>query len=170
MFEYKNIFVLNKKDKSAIVYEDADGHIIRLTCEVFDNEEEFRRWKDWSDKDYHEAEKERHLQSDNTLSLKGLSDEAAAVGSAEGQFIKRQRECEHEELRHLLMTGFDTCLTATQRRRLWLYCVDGLTVEQIANAEKVAHQNVSKAIALAKKKLKIFLRNRVQKPRFRRDR
>ena len=158
MFEYKNIFVLNKKDKEAIVYEDADGRIIRLTCEVFASEEEFRRWKDWSDKEYHGAEKERHLQSDNTLSLEGLSDEAAAVGSVEDEFINLQHECEHEELRRLLMTSFDTCLTVTQRRRLWLYCVDGLTVEQIADAENVAHQNISKAIALAKKKLKIFLK------------
>ena len=158
MFEYKNIFVLNKKDKEAIVYEDADGRIIRLTCEVFASEEEFQRWKDWSDKDYHGVEKERHLQSDNTLSLEGLSDEAAAVGSVEDEFITRQHEYEREELRRLLMTGLDACLTVTQRRRLWLYCVDGLTVEQIADAENVAHQNISKAIALAKKKLKKLLR------------
>ncbi len=158
MFEYKNIFVLNKKDKDAIVYEDSDGRIIRLTCEVFSSEEEFRRWKDWSDKDYHGAEKERHLQSDNTLPLEALSDVAATVGSAEDEFINLQYECECEELRRLLMTGFDSCLTVTQRRRLWLYCVDGLTVKQIAGAENVAHQNISKAIALAKKKLKIFLK------------
>ena len=91
MFKCTNIFLLNKKDKGSIVYEDADGHIMRLTCEVFDNEEEFRHWKDWSDKDYHEAEKERHLQSGNTLSLEGLPDEAAAAGSAEEQFINGQR-------------------------------------------------------------------------------
>ena len=158
MFEYKNIFVLNKKDKEAIVYQDTDGRIIRLTCEVFSSEEEFQRWKDWSDENYHGAEKERHLQSDNTLSLEGLSDGAAVVESVEEQVINRQHECEREELRRLLMTGLDTCLTVTQRRRLWLYCVDGLTVEQIADAENVAHQNISKAIALAKKKLKKLLR------------
>ncbi len=98
------------------------------------------------------------MQSDNTLPLEGLADEAAAVGSAEDEFIYRQCECERKELRRLLMTGFDTCLTVTQRRRLWLYCVDGLTEKQIANAENVAHQNISKAIALAKKKLKKLLR------------
>lgn len=157
MFENKNIFVLNKKDREAIVYEDANGRVIRLTCEFFPSEEEFRRWKDWSDKNYHEAEKKRHLQSDNTLSLEALSDEAAAVGSAEEEFINCHCECEDEELLHMLMTGLDTCLTVTQRKRLWLYCVEDLTVEQIAKTENVAHQNISKAIALAKKKLKKFL-------------
>ena len=39
MFEYKNIFVLNKKDKEAIIYQDVDGRTIRLTREAFASEE-----------------------------------------------------------------------------------------------------------------------------------
>lgn len=85
-----------------------------------------------------------------------MSDKALAVESVEELLDRQQQEQEREVLRRLLMTGFDTCLTATQRRRLWLYCVDGLTVRQIADAENVAFQNIAKAISAATKKLKRF--------------
>lgn len=170
MFECKNIYVLNKKDKEAIVYEDADGNIIRLTREVFSSENEFQRYKEWSDDDYHDAEKNRHVQSNRTLSLDGLSEEAASVDSAEQEYIAFHDAQEREALRRLLMDGFDTCLTTVQRRRLWLYYVSGLTVRQIADAENVSFQNIAKAISAATKKLKSFLKNRVTKPRFSGDR
>ena len=35
MFNRKSIYALNKKDPNAIVYTDADGNLIRLTCDVF---------------------------------------------------------------------------------------------------------------------------------------
>ena len=48
-------------------------------------------------------------------------------------------------------------LTKTQRRRLMLYA-HGMTVGEIARAEKVSHQNVSKSIAAAKRKLIRFMK------------
>lgn len=58
MFESNNIYVLNKKDKEAIVYRDSDGaDIVRLTREVFHDDAEFRRWKEWSDEEYHDLKK-----------------------------------------------------------------------------------------------------------------
>lgn len=54
MFNRKSDYVLNRKDVTAIVYIDADKYIIRLTCEDFSSEEEFLRWKNWSDANYHE--------------------------------------------------------------------------------------------------------------------
>lgn len=159
MFERKNLYVLNKKDKTAIVYEDADGKAIRLTRDQFSSEEEFRRFKEWSDENYHETEKERHLYSDNTLSLDGLSDEAAAVCSVEDVIFERQRLEEREALGRLLMSGMDTSLTEVQRRRLWLYVVDGLSEAEIAAAEGVTQPSVSECIAAAKKRLKKFLKN-----------
>ena len=94
MFELKNIYVLNKKDEQAIVYEDANGRIVRLTREEFSSEEEFLHWKAWSDTEYHLAEKARHLYSDNTLSLEGLSDEATAVESVEQRYTNLLQEKE----------------------------------------------------------------------------
>ena len=47
-------------------------------------------------------------------------------------------------------------LTERQFKRLTLYVIRGMTVEQIAEQEGVAHQNVSKSIRQAKKKIKFF--------------
>ena len=49
MFNRKSIYALNKKDPNAIVYTDADGNLIRLTCDDFACAAEFQHWKDWSD-------------------------------------------------------------------------------------------------------------------------
>ncbi len=70
-----------------------------------------------------------------------------------------QEQQERAELRRLLMEGVDSCLTATQRRRLWLYCVNDLTVRQIAEAEGVQHPSVVECLAASKKKLLLFLKN-----------
>lgn len=69
MFDRKSVYALNKKDKDVIVYRDADGNINRLTRADFASEEEFLKWKAWSDEDYHGTEKREHIYSDNTLSL-----------------------------------------------------------------------------------------------------
>ena len=53
MFNRKSSYALNKKDANAIVYIDANGNIIRLTHEDFASEEEFQKWKSWSDENYH---------------------------------------------------------------------------------------------------------------------
>lgn len=66
MFDNKSIYALNKKDPDAIVYRDADGYIRRLTRTDFSSEEEFLKWKAWSDENYHDAEKREHIHSDNT--------------------------------------------------------------------------------------------------------
>ena len=161
MFESRNIYVLNKKDPNAIVYEDADGSIIRLTRDQFSSEDEFLSFKAWSDEDYHETEKARHQYSDNTLSLSGLSDEAVAVGSVEDSLNEQAQTEDRERLRCLLMSELDTQLTEVQRRRLWRYVVDGITEERIAEEEGIAQQNISKSIRAAIRKMKKFLENRV---------
>ena len=53
MFNRKSIYALNKKDPDAIVYMDANEVIVRLTREDFASEEEFLKWKSWSDGNYH---------------------------------------------------------------------------------------------------------------------
>ena len=64
-------------------------------------------------------------------------------------------------MRRLLIDGLDSCLTPTQRRRLWLYYVDGLTVRQIAKAEGVQHPSIVECLVAAKKKLLAYLKNMV---------
>ncbi|MDD3158757.1 hypothetical protein [Anaeromusa sp.] len=168
MFDSKSIYILNKKDKEAIIYKDSDGHIIRLTREVFNSENEFRKWKEWSDEEYHESEKVQHHDSNHTYSLEGLTEKVLAVESVEELLDRRYQEQEREALRHLLMSGFDVHLTPIQRRRLWLYCVDGLSETAIAAAEGVKQQNISKAIRAGKNKLKKFLAKQGVKTPFQR--
>lgn len=82
--------------------------------------------------------------------------------SAETEVMDQYDQEERARLCRLLAEGLDACLTAPQRRRLWLYCVEGLTIKEIAAQEKVKHQNISKRILAAKKILKKFLERWVQ--------
>ncbi len=154
MFDPKSDYALNKVAPDAIVYTDSNGILIRLTPDDFSSLEEFLRWKVWSDEDYHATENEEHIFSNHKSSL---SERSTAVQSPEDTMVEAQEERERQELCHLLMAGLDSCLTPTQRHRLWLYCVEGLTLQQIAHLEHTAHQNISKSIRAAKKKIKEFL-------------
>ena len=48
-------------------------------------------------------------------------------------------------------------LTEKQFRRLWMYCIGGMTQQQIAEAEEVGQRRVSKSIAIAVRKIKKLL-------------
>lgn len=165
MFDRKSIYALNKKDPEAIIYLDAGGNVRRLTREDFSSDEEFRRWKVWSDENYHIAEKEGHVFANHTLSLLALSDEAA-VPPPDAELLDEQNEQERTRLHRQLREAMDACLTPTQRRRLWLYSVERMTIEQIAAAENVRHQNVSKSITAAKKKIRTFFEKQGAKTPF----
>ena len=158
MFDPKSDYALNKVAPDAIVYMDAAGEITRLTQADFSSPEEFQLWKAWSDENYHDTEKANHIFYNHTRSLHGLSEQAIAVPSPEDAIMEAQEQQERQELRRMLMEGLDSCLTPTQRRRLWLYCVDGLTVRQIAEAENVKHQSIVECLTAAKAKLQNFLK------------
>ena len=130
----------------------------RLTQADFSSPEEFQRWKAWSDENYHDIEKASHVYYNHTRSLHGLSEKAIAVQSPEDTMLEAEDQQERRELRRMLMEGLDKYLTQAQRRRLWLYCVDGLTVRQIAEAENIKHQSVVECLTAAKSKLQIFLK------------
>ncbi len=106
---------------------------------------------------YHQIENADIILSKRTLSLHGLSEKAIAVQSPEDTLVETQEQQEQKEMRHLLMDGLDSCLTPAQHRRLWLYCVDGLSEEAIALAENVKQQSISECLRRAKEKIKKFL-------------
>ena len=164
MFNKNSIFALNKKDPNAIVYPDANGNLIRLTCDDFSSEEEFLRWKSWSDNNFHGEENGDHRQANYAVSLEGLSEEAVAVPSAEDGYIAEIERFERQALGKPLLDGMGAKLTEIQRNRLWLYCVEGLTLREIADTENANHANVRKSILRAKEILKKFLENRDTKP------
>lgn len=171
MFNRKSIYALNKKDPNAIVYTDADGNLIRLTCDDFACVAEFRCWKDWSDSDLRKEENADHKQSDNSISLEVLSEEATAVVSIEDEYMEQISADEAAVLVRLLRQGLSSHLTETQRRRLWKYCVEGKPVRLIAKEECAYRNAVWKSIQAAKEKMfKFFVETGCAKPRFRRDR
>ena len=164
MFDRKSDYALNKQDPEAIVCKSSTGVHIRLTRLDFATPEEFERWKHWSDEDYHDTEKADHVYANHTVPADKLVEVSITVISPEEELMEVFSRQEREELHRRLKDGLETRLTPTQRRRLWMYCVEGLTVEEIAGKENVKHQNVSKRIVAAKKILKKFLEKWVQNP------
>lgn len=152
MYDPKSVYALNKLNPDAIIYRNADGTLTCLTAEDFDSPEEFQRWKELSDEDYHASENAELNYSKNISPLSG----DPSAPSPEDAMVAACTERELEELRRLLREGMDTCLTKIQHRRLWMYVIDGMTEEAIAQVDGVKHQNVSRSILTAKKKLKKF--------------
>lgn len=149
MFNRKSSYALNKKDPNAIVYMDANEAIIRLTREDFASEKEFLKWKALSDEDYHASEKEAHVYANHTLALDELSEEAASIPAVDVCMEQAHDRAEaiHRSVRKV--TQIRKHLTDTQFRRVWMYFVDGMTVDEIGAAEGVSHQNISKSIGAA---------------------
>lgn len=66
MFDRKNDVARNKKRADAIAYAGAADEVV-LTQSDFESEEEFRRWKAWSDADYKQTEKEMRRDYDHVI-------------------------------------------------------------------------------------------------------
>lgn len=160
MFNKKTDYALNKLDSAAIVYADAEGTIVRLTCEDFSSLEEFLKWKTWSDANYHITEKADHVYADHTLSLDGLSEAAAATPSPELIEETRQASRRHRRMCAELVLELRAYLTETQFRRLWMYYVEGMSGRQIAKHEGVGQQRISKSIVAARRKAKKYFSSR----------
>ena len=79
MYDRRSIYALNKKNPDAIVLPDADGNLICLTCADFTDEAEFRRWKRWSDQDFHAEDKSDVEESGHTTSMDMVPEAALAV-------------------------------------------------------------------------------------------
>ena len=149
-----SIYALNKKDPEAIVYTDADRRVIRLTRADFNTEEDFIKWKSWSDENYHDEEKRDHVEDNHTTPF---SEWLEPVSTSDGPetFIERKTERKQRErfTAETVMRVKDK-LTEKQFRRLWLYCVGGLTQQQIAEAEEVGQRRISTSITGAIKKIR----------------
>ena len=151
MPDRKSIYTLNKKDPEAIVYTDADRQIIRLTRADFDTEADFLKWKAWSDENYHDEEKSDHVEDNHTAPL----DEKA--GAADGpEVIIEQRIEKQAQERYTAETviRIKGQLTEKQFRRLWMYCIGGMTQQQIADKEDVGQQRISTSISSAIEKIR----------------
>ena len=154
MVNKNSIYALNKKDPDAIVYPSANGKLIRVTREDFPNEEEFLAFKKWSDENFHEEEKLDHREANHILSVDDLSEAALAVPAADVLMERQHERAEKRRMASNMVVKLKDKLTDTQFRRLWMYHVDGLTIDEIGEIEGISHQNVSKSILAAERKIK----------------
>ena len=156
MFNRRSSYALNKKDPDAIVYMDANEVIIRLTREDFASEEEFLKWKALSDEDYHASEKEAHVYANHTLALDELSEKAASIPAIDVVMERQHDKAERRRVASAMVSQIRDKLTETQFRRLWMYYIDRMTVDEIGEKEGVSHQAISLSITTAIRKIKKY--------------
>ena len=154
MFDKKSEYALNKYDQDSIIYISVSGRI-RLTRADFSSEEEFLKWKAWSDEDYHEREKSGRSFNDNRVALDDYLDVVGAVQSAEDEFfselLKADVQAEEKALREKRLATLKAILNAKQYRRIWLYYAERKSVTEIARL--VTKASVSLSLARAIKKI-----------------
>lgn len=159
MFDPHSDYSLNKQDPDAIICRSATGEPIRLTRADFSSEEEFLRWKEWSDMDYHAAEKAGRKYDDSRVSLiEGLDIHAP---SAEEVLLAPELEADRAQLCIDLLERVRASLTDKQYRRVRLYFVEHLDEAQIALIEGITQQAVSLTLLAAQKNLQKFFKNTV---------
>ena len=152
MFDKKSEYALNKYDQDSIIYISVSGRI-RLTRADFSSEEEFLKWKAWSDADYHQTEKEGRSFNDNRVAL----DVVGAVRSAEDEFfselLKADVQAEEKALREKRLAALKAILNAKQYRRVWLYLAEKKSITEIAKLEGVTKASISLSLDGAMKKI-----------------
>ena len=153
MFNKQTFYSINKADPDAIVYIDSEGHILRLTCEDFSSPEEFRSWKKWSDEQYHQVENADHIYSNHTSSFGNLAAFAEVVPGPELMLEQKEvaQDLKHKSNGVIYRTW--TRLTDAQFRRLWMYAVEGKSMDEIAVEEGVSGPAILKSIQAALKKV-----------------
>ena len=156
MFKKDSLYSINKKNPDAVVYKFANGEESRITRADFATEEEFLAFKAWSDEDLHIEDKREVLAGIRQVSIEDISE--AAIATPAVDVVMEHQLQRSEQLRKVseMVVQLKDKLTETQFRRLWMYCVDGKTEQQIAEIEGVDQQRISKSILAAKKKIKKF--------------
>jgi len=139
MFNRKSSYALNKKDANAIVYIDANGNIIRLTHEDFASEEDFQKWKSWSDKNYHTEDNRDVAEGKHNTPIDDLAEAALAIPAIDVVMERRHEKAERRRQASAMVSQIRDELTETQFRRLWMYFVDGMTIDEIGEIEGISH-------------------------------
>lgn len=149
MFIAKTDYTLNRKNKDAIVCKTAVGSYVLLKREDFASDEEFEKWKTWSDEDYHIEENATRRTSRKNVMFSDKIDNELCCLSAEDMLCEKL-----DVLERIDKVGqIKELLTETQYRRLWLYSVKGISMPKIAKMEGVSVSCVSSSIYGARKKI-----------------
>ena len=156
MFKNDSLYSINKKNPDAVVYKFANGEESHITRADFATEEEFLAFKAWSDEDLHIEDKREVLAGIRQVSIEDISEAAIATPAVDVVMEHQLQRSEQRRKVSELVVQLKDKLTEKQFRRLWMYCVDGKTEQQIAEIEGVDQQRISKSILAAKKKIKKF--------------
>ena len=156
MFKKDSLYSINKKNPDAVVYKFANGEESRITRADFATEEEFLAFKAWSDEDLHIEDKREVLAGIRQVSIEDISEAAIATPAVDVVMEHQLQRSEQRRKVSELVVQLKDKLTEKQFRRLWMYCVDGKTEQQIAKIEGIDQQRISKSILAAKKKIKKF--------------
>ena len=137
MFDNKSDYALNKKDKTEIIYQDAYGNTYRISASDLGSIKEFRKWKNWVTMKNHTDEKKDHVHRNHSVSLNELHECLPVVPAID-------TDLEHQEMQRVLITQIQAiistireALSATQFRRLWMYYVENMTLDSIAEQEPI---------------------------------
>lgn len=156
MFNSKSLYALNKKNPDAIVYPDANGEITYVTRDDFASEEEFLRFKAWSDENFHIEDNGDVVESKHTVSIHKLSEKAMAVSSYEAAMTRKEMKIEQRKMRIEMIVQVKKLLTTKQFERYWKHYALGVKEIDIAAEEGVSQPSVSESIHRAEKIISDF--------------
>ena len=157
---YKNTYsdyAANKTDAEAIVCRSTTGEDVRLTRADFESDEEFQRWKGWSDADYKQSERRDRAYNDRRPSLAA----AYFLSDRENECLSGEPNAAEQKTRDDLVSHIRSLLTDTQFSWLWRRFACGCELADIAAEDGVSVNAVADSIQRAIKKLGA-LRNSVQ--------
>ena len=156
MFKKDSLYSINKKNPDAVVYKFANGEQSLVTRADFATEEEFLAFKAWSDEDFHTEDKRDVLAGIRQISIDDISEAAISVPAIDVVMERQHQRTVQRRKASDMVVQLKDKLTDTQFRRLWMYHVDGMTIDEIGEIEGISHQNVSKSIIAAERKIKNF--------------
>ena len=159
MFKKDSLYSINKKNPDAVVYKFANGEQSLVTRADFATEEEFLAFKAWSDEDLHTEDKRDVLAGIRQVSIDDISEAAISVPAIDVDMERQHQRAVQRRKASDMVVQLKDKLTDTQFRRLWMYHVDGLTIDEIGEIEGNTHQAISKSITAAEKKIKKFSAN-----------
>jgi len=150
-------YAKNKKNKN-IVYQSSLG-IYEITEEDFLESnpdlvhEDYLYWKNWSDEDYHETDIVENRDQRGVMSIHKVEEtELVAVVSAEEEYISdlNAKEIQKYEIAREIWSY----LTETQKRRFYLYVVEGKSTFEIARMENKNQKTIYESIKSTERKIK----------------
>ena len=147
---YLNDYQMNKACPDAIVYPDENGNPVKYTADSFASQEEFKRWKKWSDRSYADIESANRKEERNCVSL---FEQDAPTPSAEETIIERADRIKESIIQRELIRRFLSILTELEERRFLMRYEGGMTLKEIAMYEDRAYSSVKESIDSANKKI-----------------